>query len=259
MKIGHGRPELPDLYRRFLSCMPRFCCFCHRKTGSGLDICRFCYQHFPSIVQISAKKSTALCLRCGSSWPATVERQKCVICDKYQTAIERIVAAFRYGFPIDHLIGRLKYAQHLPTGHLLGNLLAEKIRCSLEPPDFPDCLLPVPLHQHRYCERGFNQSVEIARGCGAALDIPVMPDAVGRRFNTGSLAGLSRAERGVQIRGAFRVSDRLRGCSVAIVDDVLTTGATSGELATELMDSGVQSIQLWVVARTPVTGNDGGS
>jgi len=259
MKIGHGRPDLPSLVRQFTARLPQFCCFCHQKVDTGRDLCRNCQLQLPVISQKSSESGSALCLRCGWEWPAVEERQYCAYCDKYQTAVERIICPFRYGFPIDQLIGRLKYRYHLPTGRLLGSLLAEKVVGSLDTDSFPDSLLPVPLNRQRYRQRGFNQSVEIARACGSRLGIPVLNEEAGRHFDTGSLAGLSRAERGMRIRGAFWVSECLRGTRVAIVDDVLTTGATSGELATELIDSGVSDVQLWVVARTPVYGNDAAS
>lgn len=254
MKNGHGRPSLSNLFRQFSACMPRFCCFCHQKTGTDQDLCTFCQSHFPKIAENDTKNGSALCLRCGFEWPSSLLRQECAHCAKYQTVIESIISPFRYGFPIDHLIGRLKYQQHLPSGQLLGTLLAQQVAVDARADLWPDCLLPVPLSLERYRDRGFNHAEEIARACGAQLGIPVLGNAVGRHFDTASLAGLSRTERSLHIRGAFWVCERLAGLRVAIVDDVLTTGATSGELATELIDSGVNEIQLWVVARTPVTG-----
>ncbi len=157
------------------------------------------------------------------------------------------------------MIGRLKYRQQLPFGRLLGSLLAEEVARVTTDNQYPDVLLPVPLSISRYRSRGFNQAGEIAHWCGKVLGIDVFPTAVGRQLDTVSLAGLDRSERSQQIRGAFWADPSLKGLSVAMVDDVLTTGATSGELATELIDYGVRDVQLWVVARTPATGKSGTS
>lgn len=259
MIIGQGRPGLTILFRQFLARLPQFCCFCHQKTNTGRDLCRYCEHHLPQICDFSSKNGSTLCLRCGSEWPFAQDLQLCACCAKYRTEINQIISPYRYGFPIDYLISRLKYQQHLPTGRLLGSLLAQQVKLNINIDQFPDILLPVPLSRERYQQRGFNHANEIARSCGLELGIPVYDQSVGRHFDTGSLAGLTRAERGARIRGAFWAAENLNSARIAIVDDVLTTGATSGELATELRDSGVNECQLWVLARTPVSGAVSGS
>ena len=260
MENGHGWPQIHARLGQFLACLPQFCCFCHRKTDTGYDLCRYCRIHLPAIVDKTGQKSaSSVCLRCGFILPDSTYRQHCANCVNYQTRIEQVVCPFRYDFPIDGLIGRLKYRAHLATGRLLGNLLAEEIIGTLDSHDFPDCLVPVPLNNSRYRARGFNHAAEMAYWCGKAIGVESKPDSVGRRLDTGSLVGLTRAERGMRIRGAFWAHERLIGRRVAIVDDVLTTGATAGELATELIDQGVSSVQLWVIARTPMVGKLGSS
>jgi len=114
----------------------------------------------------------------------------------------------------------------------------------------PEILLPMPLHPDRLQQRGFNQARDIAMWCGKRLDLPVPASQVSRIVDTGSLAGLNRQERRLRILGAFRACDALAGRRVAIVDDVLTTGASARELAREIYDSGAESVELWVLART---------
>jgi len=261
---GHGRPRLRNIWRQFLAQLPQYCVFCHQKTDTGYDLCRFCQSHLRPIVAKSAqKRSSSMCLRCGFIWADAQRRTKCAHCVNYRTGYDRVISPYRYDFPIDGIIQRLKYQNHLPSGRLLGYLLAQEVVNRLDVQDYPDVLLPVPLHFSRYRQRGFNHAAEIASWCGRAVGIDSYPHFIERRFDTGSLAGLSRAERGLQIRGAFNVvedhAQRLTGLTVAIVDDVLTTGATAGELATELLDNGVKKTQLWIVARTPATGTAGGS
>lgn len=260
MEYRHRRPLIHSAVHQLFGCLPQFCCFCYRKTDTGHNLCRYCLSHLPSIVDNSAPDSaSSVCLRCGFVWPDNTWRQKCVQCVNYQTGFERIICPFRYDFPIDGIIQRLKYQKHLASGRLLGQLLARDVSNWLTTDQFPELLLPVPMNTIRYRQRGFNHAAEIAFWCGRALRIPSGPHSVKRRFDTGSLVGRSRAERNLHIRGAFGVEQGLRGRSVAIVDDVLTTGATAGELATELLDNGVKQVQLWAVARTPATGRAGGS
>ena len=252
MEIGHRWPHLRQLLSRFSVRLPRFCCFCHQKTNTAYDLCQFCRAHLPSISQCSDQKGpSTLCLRCGFNWCDNEYRQLCAHCVNHQTCIQCIICPYRYDFPIDGLIHRLKYQEKLYAGRLMGSLLAQEVRNRINIDQLPDCLLPVPLGEARYRARGFNHAAEIARWCGRELGIESLPDATLRRFDTESLVGLSRAERGLRIRGAFGCEESLSGRRVAIVDDVLTTGATAGELSTELLDSGVEDVQLWVLARTP--------
>jgi len=260
MEYGHGWPRLLVDWRQIITRLPHFCCFCHRKTNTEYDLCCFCQSHLPSIVANSAKKeSSSVCLGCGFIWSDAIWRSKCAHCVNYRTGFDRVISPYRYDFPIDGIIQRLKYQAHLPSGRLLGALLAAQVNTQLEIEDRPDVLLPVPMHISRHHQRGFNHAAEIARWCGQALGIAARPEYVKRQVDTGSLVGLSRAERSLHIRGAFGVAKDLQGLSVAIVDDVLTTGSTTGELATELLDHGVKRVQLWVVARTVATGTAGGS
>jgi ComF family protein len=161
----------------------------------------------------------------------------------------RTVAAYQYAFPLDNLIKQVKYRRDRQPGRLFGTLLARCIASQAEHA-MPQILIPMPLFPARQIERGFNQAHDIARWCGRKLGIEVNPHLVKRLVDTGSMAGLSRAERQLNILGAFRGSDKLAGKHVAIIDDVLTTGSSSRELAREIYDCGAESVELWTLART---------
>lgn len=253
MKKGHGWPGLRLQLQQFRRWRPLFCCFCNQKTDTGLNICQYCLPHLPGITRkIGDLPRNSLCLRCGSEWLSDEVLQKCAECVNWASPISAIVSGFRYESPIDHLVTRLKYGHHLPAGRLLGELLAREVRQSLPHEQSPDVVVPVPLSQDRLRSRGFNQSAEIGKWSTNWLDLHFDPRLVGRRTETLSLAGLSRAERALQIRGAFWADSSVAGARIAIVDDVLTTGATAGELATELYDAGAEDVQLWTAARTPL-------
>jgi len=100
--------------------------------------------------------------------------------------------------------------------------------------------------------RGFDHARDLAMGVGHQLGIVCRPDWATRIVNTGSLAAHSRTERQWLIRGAFAVDAAVADQHIAIVDDIFTTGATAGELARELYDTGAASVAVWTLARTVV-------
>jgi ComF family protein len=115
--------------------------------------------------------------------------------------------------------------------------------------------VPVPLSAARLAERGYDQAWELARALARGLDRPAWPRALERRFDARPQTRLSRRDRQANLRGAFGPGglppERLAGCHVALVDDVLTTGATAAEAARALLAAGAARVDLWVVARTP--------
>lgn len=123
----------------------------------------------------------------------------------------------------------------------------------------PTLLLPVPLSGERLAERGMNQAWELARRVGAQLGVEARGDVLRRLVDTAHLADLPRAQRAARIRGAFGIapgqSQHLRANCVALVDDVMTSGATAAEAARVLLAAGASEVQIWVVARTPAPGS----
>ena len=157
-----------------------------------------------------------------------------------------------YAFPWRRLIGAFKFRAALDLASPLAALLAQAVvrQGALS----ADLIVPVPLSPERLRERGMNQAWELARRVGATLSIQARSLALLRLVDTAHLAALPRAERGARIRGAFAVAPvaALRGRHVALVDDVMTTGATVAEASRTLLAAGAGSVQVWVVARTPM-------
>ena len=229
-----------------------YCLLCARKGQKNIDLCQACESLLMTnryISDSSGVLQTACCLGCGDEMPD--DQEFCVVCrdDHSDLLFTRIVAAYRYAFPLDKLIKQVKYRHDRRPGRLLGTLLARSIAAYAVHP-MPQVLVPMPLYANRQIDRGFNQSLDLARWCGHCLGIEVRADLAWRLVDTGSLAGLSRAERQLRILGAFRGSDPLVDRHVAIIDDVLTTGSSARELAREIYDCGAASVELWTLART---------
>jgi ComF family protein len=152
------------------------------------------------------------------------------------------VAALAYEFPADALVHALKFRGELALAGVLGELLSQRIS-TLE----VDCVVPVPLSSARLRQRGYNHAAEIARHLAPRkLDLALCE----RSRDTPPQMDLPFAERQRNVRGAFRCTRELAGASVAVVDDVMTTGATLNEVARTLKAAGAARVVNWVVART---------
>lgn len=170
--------------------------------------------------------------------------ETCGRCLRHAPNFNRTVAAFAYAFPLDKLVQALKYSEQLVLVSSLADNLALRVDSR------PDFLLPMPLHPARLRERGFNQSWELARRVGHKLDIPVLHDACRRVRDTPPQTALPWKERSKNMRHAFACTRDLSGKSVAVVDDVMTSGATLNELALTLRKAGAREVHAWVIART---------
>jgi ComF family protein len=194
------------------------------------------------------------CDGCGLPGVAGVAmaEARCVRCRLAPPAWSRVVAGVDYGYPWDRALADLKFHQRLePAAALLRPLLArlEDVRGS------GVRVVAVPLSRERLRERGYNQSWELARRLARALALDARADALFRVRDTGHQLGLHREARGANLQGAFVVTPRhagwVRGARIALVDDVLTTGATAHAATRTLRAAGARDVQVWVVARTP--------
>jgi ComF family protein len=203
-------------------------CFLCRGAARAV-ICGDCDAELPRLTQ-------PLCPRCALASP---RGETCGRCLTEPPPYDATVAALAYQFPADALIHALKFRGELALAPFLGSLLAQKIRQV-------DCIVPVPLSSERLRERGYNQSVEIARAIGRPIEL----DVCIRTRHSAAQTELPLAARGRNVRGAFLCARPLDGKSVAVVDDVMTTGATLGEIAATLKAAGAARVVNWVVART---------
>ncbi len=209
----------------------------------GHELCPACSADLPWNTQ--ACRCCALPLEAG---PAL-----CASCQQEPPPFQAF-SLFRYEFPVDRLLARLKYHGRLSPARVLGGYLAETLVGRQAAT--PDLILPIPLHPARLGERGYNQATELARPLAKTLGLPLEHRLVRRVKLTAMQKGLDAQARAQNLRGAFRL-DRARyealgrPARVALLDDVLTTGATATEISQLLRQAGVQEVQLWSLARTP--------
>lgn len=162
--------------------------------------------------------------------------------------IEKVTAPFLYESPLDVHIQAMKFRPSRAMGRALGLLLVEVLE-SRGLPEEVNALVPVPLHRGRLIERGFNQAFEIARPVAAATGLPLIIRGIHRHANTQPQSLLAAHERYRNMRDAFSIRRNLKGLNVAIVDDVITTGATVNTLAASLREAGSGEIHAWALAR----------
>lgn len=174
------------------------------------------------------------------------EAATCPACSVQPPPLDATHAAFDYAFPLDRLLPRLKFHRDFAAGRVLAQCMAEHFADLPR----PQALVPVPLHRGRLRQRGFDQALELARPLARALDLPLQAGLLHRCRATHAQSRLDADARARNLRGAFRVDARAAlPAHVALVDDVMTTGATLHAAAKALRAAGVARIDAWVCAR----------
>lgn len=240
-------------------------------------LCRACHRWqshtFCASCTLAAGLDQSRCHRCAL--PVFPGEAVCAHCEDLPPEFDHALAALDYTLPWSHLVAGLKFRQDTALARSLARMLALSAlqrwghRDGAARPSrsgrrgtprllrsgAPTVLVPMPLSAQRLAERGYNQSALLANHLGKSLQLPVLHDALVRHQHTERLMGLDADAREQHIRGAFAVQPpegrALRGRHVALIDDVLTTGATANEAARTLWQSGAREVSVWVVARTP--------
>lgn len=225
---------------------PPRCLLCghpgQKKGHEAVDLCGYC--------QVQLPFNETACLCCALPLPRDAShRAVCGRCQKKQPAFDASLSVFRYEQPAVWLIQQLKFNDRLSHARLLGQLLAQKIQhCDV----LPQCIIPVPLFSKRLRQRGFNQSVELAKPVAQKTGLPMALNLVERVRRTESQTGLDAKQRRKNIKGAFEIVRPVPYEHVVIIDDVMTTGSTVNEVARILKKSGVRQVDVWSIARAPI-------
>lgn len=226
--------------------LPNHCELCH--SPSHTSICEYCWSSIASLA------TDDRCQQCDLPLPHTAPL--CAECLGSTPIFDRILCGLRYAPPINILINRFKHQRGHYIGAHLAPPLMERIEAHYQYHEaLPECLIPVPLHWRKRCERGYNQSALLASYLSSAFNIPVV-DAVVKTRHTAMQQGLDRKLRTRNLRGSFAIAPTFQPQPppwqhVAIIDDVVTTSATTVEITKVLKRYGVPRVDIWALARTP--------
>lgn len=223
------------------SVIPGSCLLCEAATRRNIDLCRGCESDLPWL--------SGQCYRCAL--PLDSPDPLCGPCILAPPLWEHCFAAFEYTSPVDRLIGEFKNNHQLLVGKVLASLLASAFSFYHHAEDLPELLVPVPLHKTRLRSRGYNQAAEIADVLADHCDIPVDHRLCRKVRETPQQKSLDAGKRQQNLKKAYQLDHSIDGTRVAIVDDVVTTGATANELTRILLKGGAASVHIIALARTP--------
>ena len=210
------------------------CLLCTADDGGEFGLCDACYKDLPW-------HTAPQCPQCGLSSNGLV----CGSCLNSPPDFDATHSLFTYDFPLDVMMQRYKYGSMLNLGHIFGKMLSNKTNLANV-----DLVIAMPMHPARLKERGFNQALEIAKIITQNNPEKLDYLSVQRQKLTPPQASLPLKERVRNIKGAFTASNHVNGKCIAIIDDVMTTGASLNELAKTLKQAGASHVECWVVART---------
>ena len=223
--------------------LPRHCILCGCHSGPA-NICTDCSLELPRIEHA--------CIECSQPLSHPADRI-CGRCQSRPAPWDFAIAALAYEFPVSQLVRRFKFSRSLASGQLLAQELCKAVerQCT----QWPDVIIPVPLHRSRLIARTFNQSELLAKHTGRELQIRMDTRLLFRKRRTRAHSGLDANSRRINIKGAFKARavalNQISRSHVALVDDVMTTGATLAECTRTLKASGASLVSVWVACRAP--------
>ena len=232
-----------NLILRYISeyCFQSQCILCSNPAENNISLCLACKRDLPWL--------TYVCFKCGQ--PLSTAIRFCGACLRQTPPYFRTLALFHYDDLIAHCISLLKFQKCLTLGKTFGVLMAEYLLQHYQNDIFPECIIPLPLHEKRLKERGYNQALELARPISTLLKLPIDVFSCERIKATLPQANtLSVEERRKNVKNAFKLLLPLPYKHIALVDDVMTTGSTVAACANALMQGGVRRVDIWCCART---------
>lgn len=230
LKINHPL-NIGSLSKRIFK---QDCLMCAAPANNTLSLCQVCIDSLPPAPSPS-------CQQCGLATQGEV----CGNCLKHPPHYDETTALFSYAFPADAILQHYKYNNALYLSQTFGYLLAEEMM------HFDiDAIIPMPLHPTRLQERGFNQSLEIAKVIAKQLNLVIDAASCSKTKNTPPQASLPLKERLKNMKGAFNCKQSMAGKHIALIDDVMTTGASLNELAKTIKQAGAAKVSCYVLART---------
>ena len=217
---------------------PPYCLLCHDQPEFQSGLCPDCWHGLPFIRSPQCQYCARVLSRPGI----------CGECQHRPPTYDSAIAPLAYEDPVNEMLCALKYRQHLSyvrpvTGVMVDALISQRQKR-------PDRLCAVPMTSRALRKRGLNQSVFIARFISRALGIPLCASLLKKTRHTDQQSALSAKNRQSNLVGAFVCRRRLDGQHIALIDDILTTGATANEISNTLKAAGAARVDIWVCART---------
>lgn len=220
--------------------MKTSCLLCLDRARSQIALCDDCQSILPWQQQA--------CLQCAMPLPSP-HTSRCGQCIGAPPRFDQTISLFTYETPVMQMIRQLKFHHNLAIANMFAKLWIHTLIQNKTP--LPDCILPVPLHHKRLKERGFNQSLEIAKPIAKYFKIPIDTRTCIRIKNTKPQSSLPVKKRLINVANAFALTHSVNYQHIAILDDVMTTGKTASEIAGLLRKAGVKKVDVWCCARVP--------
>lgn len=221
------------------------CVLCGAVVSRSISLCHDCENDLVKIRHCCSKCGIPLLEKGHTGNPNSV----CGQCGQNPPAFDYTVSLYQYVSPLDYLISQLKFNQQLSYAAIMAHLLNHHFSESVHPQGLPDAIIPTPLHKSRLVTRGFNQSLEICKLTAKNLQLEILLNTVIRTKNTQSQTDLNAKQRQKNVRNCFELLEKPKCSHIVIVDDVVTTGSTTNELAKLLKKSGVKMVGVWSIAR----------
>ena len=233
-------------------CKASVCLLCLARCRPGPGLCSACMASLPVAIHS--------CQRCRE--PVAAGVSLCPCCRQRERLFQHCVAPLLYTGPVAGLIKQAKYGRQLLCIRPLTTCLERRLAADYSDTGgdtnandsaqaLPQALVPVPLHWWKLRRRGFNLASLVAQQLGRRWQLPVLHSRVARTAATRNQQGLSARDRQHNVRRAFRITKPVPFSHLALIDDVLTTGATAESLCRTLHQQGVRRVDLWCLARTP--------
>ena len=222
------------------------CLLCMESCTAPAGICDQCLMDLPVLNTACEKCREPLQL--GESGNNNL---LCAKCQKTKRLFNDCIAGLIYQPPVSNMLQRIKYSGRIVYLKPLTQHFKQELNRHYCERPWPETLIPVPMHWWKQRVRGFNQANLIAKDLSKSLDIPFLDRHIRRTHNYPPQFGLSAPQRRRNIRHAFSVRRKISSAHVAIIDDVMTTGATAEELCKVLLNHGVKTVDVWCIARTP--------
>lgn len=217
------------------------CCFCGARCDNFFRICNPCHKELPWV--------KTHCINCGH--PISNEKKSvCEHCIDQKRYYDTIISPFYYQEPLSKLVTSFKFRHELGMARVLAELITPYFVDYYDDHTTPDIIIPIPLHNKRLKERGFNQCIEIGKHVSKSLQIPLERHVAKRIRNTPAQHKLNEKDRKHNLKKAFQIDTNIKSCHVAVLDDVFTTGTTMKLFCEQLKKTGVRQVDAWCVTIT---------